>query len=303
MMDELICKICGKKSKSLRGIYRHAKLVHNYTTKHYFDEFIEPFEHKCPYCGVNELHWWGYFYGKSCDAKECKFKAASNGFKNTNQSAKVEKIKQTKLLRYGSENYNNAERNKETLKRKYGTDCSFKIKEVKTLIKEKWNERYGGHPMKSKEVRMKLEESMIQKYGFRNASQVPNICSKKSKHKYNLDDYSFDSKAEFLVYKFCKENGLKVVYQPKSIEYKDSLSKSHQYIPDFEIEGKLYEVKGDYLLTNENKLYFPYRNTLTETELNEFDSRDEAKTQCMKDNHVTIIRTSQINELGKIIVK
>lgn len=302
-MNEYTCGVCGKNLVSLRGVYRHARMTHKIGTKEYYDRFIDTSNHKCPYCKVNDLKWHGYYYGKSCDNKICEHKVSVNASTLIDQKEKVKRIKFTKLERHGSPTYNNSTKIKQTLNERYDTDCSFKIEQVKTAINEKWNKLYGGHPMKCEQTKNRLEQSMLDKYGYRNASQVPGICSKKSKHKYECDGLHFDSLAELKVYEYCKQNSMNICYEPKSIEYIDSFNISHQYIPDFEINGKLYEVKGDYLLTEYDTLYFPYRNTLNESELARIDARDEAKTKCMKDNNVIIIRTSQIDELDEIFKK
>jgi hypothetical protein len=74
----------------------------------------------------------------------------------------------------------------------------------------------------------------------------------------------------------------------------------HKYFPDFEINGKLCEVKGDHLL-KDNKLYFPYRTGLSETELSVIDDVYAAKDACMKENNVIVIRSSELSNLNNII--
>ena len=74
----------------------------------------------------------------------------------------------------------------------------------------------------------------------------------------------------------------------------------HKYFPDFEINGRLYEVKGNHLL-KDNKLYFPYRTGLTEAELNIIDDIYAAKDACMKENNIIVIRSSELSNLNAIV--
>ena len=72
-----------------------------------------------------------------------------------------DKCKQTKLERYGSETYNNTEKQKQTMLDKYGVTCSYRLPEVQ----EKIIELYGGIGVGSKEISNKQKQTMINKYG------------------------------------------------------------------------------------------------------------------------------------------
>lgn len=48
-------------------------------------------------------------------------------------------------------------------------------------------------------------------------------------------------------------------------------------------------------------IYFPHKNNLTEIELTNIDARDLAKSECMKANNVTVILSSVIDKLDKIL--
>jgi hypothetical protein len=112
----------------------------------------------------------------------------------------------------------------------------------------------------------------------------------------------FDSKWEMTVYEFCKANNLDVIYSPKiSLEYEYGGIK-HMYHPDFLINGRIYEVKGDqFFRKNEygmEVMINPYRNPKwTSEEYNYICGRYEAKHQCMKRNNVIILRSKEINNL------
>lgn len=100
-----------------------------------------------------------------------------------------QKVKDTKLKRYGDPFYRNKEkaektclerygakngggsaqsiaRNKETCKKKYGVDCVFQLSSVKERIKKTNLERYGVEvSSQSKEVRQKVKQTWVQRYG------------------------------------------------------------------------------------------------------------------------------------------
>lgn len=67
-----------------------------------------------------------------------------------------------------------------------------------------------------------------------------------------------------------------IIRSKKRIEYEFNGEK-HFYLPDFEIDGQLIEIKGDQLY---EQMLIP--NTL-----------DAAKYQCMKINNVRIVRTGE----------
>ena len=230
----------------------------------------------------------------------------------------IDKMKETSIVRYGVDNFSKTE----AFKTGFAVDGKYRKKTKNTNI-----ERYGfEHQMKNNTIKekqkntclrkyavdniFKLEETqeqkkktMLERYGKEYSAQVPEIASKMRK-KIIFDSISFDSNAEIEVYKFCKISGLKFKYQPCQLEFVDSDGIKHFYYPDFKIEGRLVEVKGDHLWQN-GELYFPYRNTLTEAELEEKDKVYHAKSLCMKENKVILLLQSQIatGEFKEILQK
>ena len=145
------------------------------------------------------------------------------------------------------------------------------------------NERYGGIGFQSPIINEKIEATMLTTYGVAKAYMSEDICRKISnklrteqtqdkirqtflskygvewytqsveyhknkKHKFHSEKYpelAFDSTWEVKVYEFCKDNNIPVEYSPSiSYEY-DYCGKKHTYHPDFRINNKVYEVKGD----------------------------------------------------------
>jgi hypothetical protein len=161
-------------------------------------------------------------------------------------------------------------------------------------------ERYGAEcSLANDEIRDKATATIKERYGVENVAQSHIIASKK-RRKYEYNGMTFDSKPEVEVYKFCKEHNLNCKYQPCKLEFVDGLGKKHSYFPDFEIEGKLYEVKGDHFI-KDGKLYFPYRKSVSSKVLAEKDLWNDAKSACMKANNVQIITTSNLQDNLKTI--
>ena len=106
------------------------------------------------------------------------------------------------------------------------------------------------------------------------------------------------------MYEFCKDNNISVEYSPKiSYEY-DYDGRTWTYHPDFIINGKVYEVKGDYFFrinesTGQEVMFCPYREPEWTDEYYVWKcGQYEAKHQCMLRNNVPILREDDIDNLS-----
>lgn len=165
-----------------------------------YHEIIEP---RC-YCG-NELKFKSFNVGfsKFCsnqcsnndpgviikqqnnrdyEAAKIKQREAIDSRSDEEKEEIVNRIKQTKLLRYGNENYNNRYKNKETCLHKYGVDNVQKVKEINDKSVKTQNEKYGGvfnptqfkltcnekygvdYPLQNKDVANKFSKMISEKY-------------------------------------------------------------------------------------------------------------------------------------------
>lgn len=220
--DKITCKICGKEVSKC-SLSSHLKWSHNgMTYKEYFDTYEEPFKHNCPYCG-NELKWigkGGRHYAQTCGSKECISKIHSdNNGGGTPES--LQKIKQTKLKKYGNENYQNVEKIKQTCLERYGVD----------------------NPAKLDDVKLRIQDTIIKNNIHRNTGNYGVY--------YNGE--KFDSKSELLYYYWCKENGYDIIKNPTPIEYYIGETR-HLYYPDFIVGGQLVEIKGEHLIDKDGYL-------------------------------------------------
>lgn len=117
---------------------------------------------------------------------------------------------------------------------------------------------------------------------------------KRSSKRWLYDGIYFDSFWEIEFYIFHKDHGHHIIYEPCALEYKVD-GKTHHYYPDFEVDGKLFELKSKRLL-NEDKtdLKAPPKQASMQ---NIFS----AKFQCMKEHNVTLISNDEIVPYEKYI--
>lgn len=116
---------------------------------------------------------------------------------------------------------------------------------------------------------------------------------------------TFGSSWEFIVYDFLLENHIEFEYQPEislPYEYKGT---HHTYHPDFIVDGRVFEVKGDNFFrfnesTGREEMFCPYRDDDWSGEkYNWMCGLYEAKHQCMIANNITILRSQDINSISQ----
>lgn len=213
------------------------------------------------------------------------------------QSEQVKnKIRHTNLERYGVENY---AKTKECLKKmkttcieKYGVDNYSKTDEFGNKYKNTMLNNYGvEHYSKTVEYKIKSKTTNLKRYGFESYAQTSDF-SKYHKKRVKYDGLTFDSSWEVIVYQYCKRYNKEFEYQPNvKLEYEYN-GKKHYYQPDFLIEGKLYEVKGDHFFDGD-KMINPYNTFINE--------QMELKHQCMIKNNVTILRRDDIKRIKEML--
>lgn len=145
---------------------------------------------------------------------------------------------------------------------------------------------------------------MIDHYGVEHYSQT-SYFTKKIHKRYTNAKYpniTFGSSWEFIVYDFLTEHNIPFEYQVEPIDYEYD-GKTHKYFPDFLVNGRIYEVKGDNFFrinesTGKEEMFCPYRDEdWSDEKYDWMCGLYEAKHQCMIANSVTILRHSQIKNL------
>lgn len=107
---------------------------------------------------------------------------------------------------------------------------------------------------------------MLAKYGYEYYTQSTEYHKNKN-HKFHSEKYpelTFDSNWEVKVYEFCRDNNIPIEYSPKISYQYEYNNRIWTYHPDFLINGKVYEIKGDYFFrinesTCQEEMFCPYR--------------------------------------------
>lgn len=188
-------------------------------------------------------------YGKGIDNY---WKGKTKEEKSTILKERVPKSRQTKLKKYGNENYNNSEQTKVTNLEKYGVDNQFKLKENQDKAEQVMLEKYGvqkffqerslfknisldrygvEHPMRNKEVKLKLRNTKIERYNDPNYNNFEQAM-KTNMTKYGRP-YGFDmdkgKKTKYTRYKDVNYNNrpkaLKTVYEKYGKNYYEHLTR------------------------------------------------------------------------------
>ena len=114
----------------------------------------------------------------------------------------------------------------------------------------------------------------------------------------------FDSNWERKLYEFLVANDVEFEYHPRQLFYYEYDGKKYRYMPDFRINGKFYEVKGDQFFrfneeTGKEEMFVPWRSKrLTDEQYRWICRKSEVKHQCMIANNVTILRGKDIENLS-----
>lgn len=225
-------------------------------------------------------------YGERLEKISEKIKNTFNEKYGVNASSQVkefrDKQKQTTLERYGNECYLHSEegtqRTKHTMIKKYGVEFASQSEDISAKQIAKKREVYGDNLEKIVE---KIQNTNLKKYGVKTFTQSDDYDH--SRKIYLFNGVTFDSSWEMCLFAYLTDKNICFHYHPKGIHYVDG-DKERTYFPDFEIEGKLFEVKGSHFI-KDGKIWNPFTKSF-----------DEAKTKCMNDNNVNIITGNDIKK-------
>ena len=128
---------------------------------------------------------------------------------------------------------------------------------------------------------LSAHKKLIQMYDYKKDKY---LTSKQAKKKILFKNQYFDSIPEIAVYIWATDLNYKIEFEPCFFIYEYN-NKKHKYIPDFKINNKLIEIKGDYFFKSDGTMCNPYDHTQ--------DALYEAKHQCMLNNNVEIWTSTQ----------
>lgn len=206
----------------------------------------------------------------------------------------VQRTKASKFEKYGDPNFVNVEKARQTRNKKYGkweSDQTTKHRKATNL------ERYGAQNVfGSRQIIDRMRSKFFEKHGVEFALQLPEkvqsgIQTKIQRYgsasvsfSYKYEGILFDSMPEIAFYIWLQDSRKKFTFHPNApFEYFFE-GKKHLYVPDFEVEGKYFEIKGDMFFENKD----PTKRMICPWNHDE-DNLYEAKHQCMLANKVTIM--------------
>ena len=234
-----------------------------------------------------------------CDhSKPIKFINVQDGYakhcsvKCLNQNPNHNKtIYESKLKKYGNGTYNNIDKNRQTVKERYGKESVFQVDKIKDKIYQTKTNKYGNPKYVNRD---KANQTFYEKY---NMSLTEYMC--KQHKKYFYDGKYFDSSWELCYYIYLTENKINFVYPANvKLTYLDSRGIAHAYYPDFVVDGKLVEIKGNQFIDEDGSLTLPYRyDSWTDEEYEIAKDIYKSKYKCMIDNNVTILSNVELNEI------
>lgn len=209
-----------------------------------------------------------------------------NFLQNSNMLCRTCNIKISTFAKYGVENVSQLKEVKtkksQTLFEHFGeqVSCPAKIKEVTEKAKKTCLERYGAEAFAQTDLfRQKQKENFERK-----TLEEKKLQRSRRGRKYLYEGEKFDSGWELAVWIYFKAKGISIQRFKSAIPYSFE-GKEHFYIPDFVINGKIVEIKGDQFFKS-GKMVCPFDRSK--------DSLYEAKYQCMLQNNVEVWREKDI---------
>jgi hypothetical protein len=221
-----------------------------------------------------------------------------------------EKLKKTKLEKYGDENYNNPEKMIETKDEKYGIEwrenwyknmsnemmknfgvlhplqSDFFLNKLKNTNQKKYGVDWN---MQSKDVRAVYNLSIKQKFGVDNISQLESIKEKKKETSlinfgvtHHLKDYNLFQKHLIAQYKIKKYKDTELYYQGSYeyffLEKMEELNLLHEVFNgksyEFEWKGEKHTYHTDFFFREENieiKSGWTYNKNGADSDLEKFN--------------------------------
>lgn len=280
----LRCKSCSIKS----GISKRTKEEQIAINEKRKKTVIEKYGYKNVFCDTEKikksyLNKFGVENPSQLkEVKEKKRETLLNhyGVENPNQSKEIkEKIKSTNKGKYGTEfpiQNETVKKNRESNNlKKYGVKHFSQTGSWKNQIKETWN---------NQEKRNSISKKVSKTWSKKTEEEIRDIRSKAFK-RYEYRKEFFDSSWELAVWIWAKDNNKQIKREPICIEY-DYKGETHKYFPDFEIEGKLVEVKGDHFFDSMGNLICPFDRSKDEIYLAKYKKGLEVGVEFWRDEQI-----------------
>ena len=168
-----------------------------------------------------------------------------------------EKSRKTCLSKYGFEIASKSDivkkHTKDYFLKKFNLEHPMMLDEIKEKQKKSVREKYGvDKPLQNEEIKRKTIQTNLKRYGSSWPMSNHNVKCK-ARGKYEYEGIYFDSGVEMAYFIWLKDNNIKFTYHPEGIKYLDNNGVERKYFPDFLVEGKLVELKGDLWWENASK--------------------------------------------------
>ena len=209
-----------------------------------------------------------------------------NNIRSEEEVAEItNKIKATKLERYGDENYNNPDKVKRTILHNFGSKENFvQHRKEATIITN--NKKYGADWYSQTDAyKESYKNTCNEKYNCDYFCQSEQYI-KSGRKSYFYNNLYFDSSWELALYLYAIAHNEEIIRSPLKLEYYVN-NKKHYYFPDFKYKGMLIEIKGDHMLDENNNLKDGYNSGISNDHL-------KAKQECMYNNNVILLSKKDI---------
>lgn len=297
--DIIECKFCHKQIKSL-GISTHLLVKHNIHSREYYDKYLkEPDENICKNCG-KETKFINFTYGyrRYCctlcarQSEEAKLSASETWHSHTDEWKQDVKrrTQNTYFQKTGYyHNWSNPDSRQkciDTYFKETGYTHNMKNPEHLKQRSEEYFRKTGYyHNWSNPESFAKCQQTYYEKTGYKNPGQNPNTQSH-TVYGFYYNDIYFDSHWEYELYEALRSSKNVFEYHPKITFTYIKEEQEHKYKPDFIINGKFYEVKGDFFFNDNNQLINPFTKEL-----------QLEKQECMIKNNVIILKRKELDIL------
>jgi hypothetical protein len=250
---------------------------------------------------------------KLVKCRSCNFNDTISNRTSEDRTLMQEKRKKTNLEKYGCENAFQLEKVKElsrkrdwtdrnnksrqTCLEKYGVDNVAKTDFVKDKINKTLIDRYGSVEESYKQRQLLAKKTNLEKRGhdsnfkdedFHKKSiqtQIEKYGRAIYSRNYIYNDVCFDSSWELAYYIYLVDHNINFEYQPKvEITYIGEDNLKHNYYPDFKVDNKLQEIKGNQFFNENNEPFCKITNTWW-----------KEKYDCMLSNNIEILREQDLS--------
>lgn len=182
-------------------------------------------------------------------------------------AVKSEKVRK-KLSEAMKANFSDKEKHKQIIEKRektsiqrYGYSAAIKRVEARKRISGIMTAHFSN-PKRKKEILEKRYKTNLKRYGISGGAIT---------YRYIYKNIKFDSSWEIAFYCYNLSLSRPIKRCTKFFEYEFE-GVSHNYFPDFEIEDKIFEVKGDHFFNDEGLMICPFDRTK--------DGIFQAKQQC-----------------------